>query len=168
MSTLMPFTSSSGRSSPSEVFLEKGVLKICSKFTGEHLASSSGQSLQACWHCMKNVCIWSFSGPYFPAFVICSIFTLNARKCRLGKLRIQTLFTQCDFFWHSPGKESTHWGYNGCQSSWSEEGQVIARSWSTWRSWSIWRRFVGWFMENNFFATVVNLLPKKILVLVSK
>ena len=27
---------STSKSSPSEVFLEKGVLKICSKFTGEH------------------------------------------------------------------------------------------------------------------------------------
>ena len=29
------------RSSPSEVFLEKGVLKICSKFTGEHPCRSA-------------------------------------------------------------------------------------------------------------------------------
>ena len=29
------------RSSPPEVFLEKGVLKICSKFTGEHLCRSA-------------------------------------------------------------------------------------------------------------------------------
>ena len=29
------------RSSPSEVFLEKGVLKICSKFTGEHTCRSA-------------------------------------------------------------------------------------------------------------------------------
>ena len=29
------------RSSPSEVFLEKGVLKICGKFTGEHTCRSA-------------------------------------------------------------------------------------------------------------------------------
>ena len=32
---------SSFRSSPSEVFLGKGVLKICSKFTGEHPCRSA-------------------------------------------------------------------------------------------------------------------------------
>ena len=35
------------RSSPSEVFLGKGVLKICSKFTGEHPCRSA-ISIQTC------------------------------------------------------------------------------------------------------------------------
>ena len=37
-------------------------------------------------NCLKNVRIWSFSGPYFPEF------GLNADQ---KKLRIRTLFTQC-------------------------------------------------------------------------
>ena len=39
-------------------------------------------------HCVKSVCFWSFSGPYFP------VFRPNARKYGLEKLRIRILFTQ--------------------------------------------------------------------------
>ena len=42
------FSSSSYRSSPSKVFLEKGVLKICSKFTGEH----------PCWSAISKT-VWT-------------------------------------------------------------------------------------------------------------
>ena len=54
-------------------------------------------------HCPKNVRIWSFYGPYFPAFVLSteryylSAFILCAGKYGPEKLRIGTLFTftQC-------------------------------------------------------------------------
>ena len=38
MSAFMPVTTSSdgNRSSPSKMFLEKGVVKVCTTFTGEH------------------------------------------------------------------------------------------------------------------------------------
>ena len=35
-----------GRSRPSDVFLGKGVLKICSKFTGEHPCRSATSIIQ--------------------------------------------------------------------------------------------------------------------------
>ena len=41
-------------------------------------------SAQWKFHCVKSVRIWSFSGPYFPAF-------------RPEKLQIRTLFRQCSF-----------------------------------------------------------------------
>ena len=50
-------------------------------------------------HCMKNVLIWSLSGPYFPAFELISrdmeyLFVLspNVEKYGSEKLRIRTLF----------------------------------------------------------------------------
>ena len=48
---------------------------------------------------MKSVRIWSFSGPYFPAFGenterSLSVFIPNAGKYGSDKLRIGTLFTQ--------------------------------------------------------------------------
>ena len=62
--------------------------------------------LQIVSHCVKRVGIWSFSGPYFPAFVpnserelrdteYLSVFSPNATKYELEKLQIRTLFTQC-------------------------------------------------------------------------
>ena len=42
------------------------------------------------WHCVKSVRIRSFSGPCFP------VFSPNTGKYGLEKLRIQTLFTQCE------------------------------------------------------------------------
>ena len=55
-------------------------------------------------HCVKSVCIRSFSGPYFPAFRLNterletpypSVFSPNGGRCRREKLQIWTLFTQC-------------------------------------------------------------------------
>ena len=88
-------SSSNVRSSPLEVLLQKGVLKICSKFTGEHLFPRP--PLERCFcnvftkermpiyqvnailkkydsayeykkHCVKIIRIRSYCGPYFPAF----------------------------------------------------------------------------------------------------
>ena len=40
-------------------------------------------------HCMKSVCIWSFSGPYFPAFGLnAEIIRVNLRiQSECGKIR---------------------------------------------------------------------------------
>ena len=45
------------RSSPPKVFLRKGVLKICSKFTGEHSCQSVISIKLLCWHIkfMENI-----------------------------------------------------------------------------------------------------------------
>ena len=55
--------------------------------------------LFAAFHCVKSVRIRSFSGPYFPAFGLntpyLSVFSPNTGKYRPEKLRIRTLFTQC-------------------------------------------------------------------------
>ena len=40
-------------------------------------------------HCVKSVRIWSYSGSYFP------VFSLNAGKYGVQKLRIRALLTQC-------------------------------------------------------------------------
>ena len=43
-------------------------------------------------HCVKSICIWSFSSPYH------SVLSPNAGKYESKKLRIRTLFTQwCSF-----------------------------------------------------------------------
>ena len=56
---------------------------------GSHRAINSlSFSLYTHTHCAKCVRIWSFSGPYIPAFA------LNEGKYRPVKLRIQTLFMQ--------------------------------------------------------------------------
>ena len=44
-------------------------------------------------HCVKRVCIRSFSGTYFPAF---GVNIPNAGKYGPEKLRIRTLFTKCN------------------------------------------------------------------------
>ena len=56
-------------------------------------------------HCMKSVHIWSFSGPYFPAFWLntesteyLSVFSPNAGKCEPKKRQIRIFFTQCQMF----------------------------------------------------------------------
>ena len=50
-------------------------------------------------HCVKNVRIRSFSGPYFPAFVLNTdrygVFTPNAGKYGPENVQIRALFTQC-------------------------------------------------------------------------
>ena len=58
------------------------------------------------FHCVKSVCIWSYSGSYFPAFRLnaeryrhLSIFSPNTGKCRPEKPQIRPLFTQC-LAWH--------------------------------------------------------------------
>ena len=57
------------RNSHREVFLRKNVLKICSKFTGEHLYQRViSIKLLYNFHSVKSVRIRSYSGPYFPAF----------------------------------------------------------------------------------------------------
>ena len=43
-------------------------------------------------HCVKSVCIRSYSGPHFP------VFSPNAGKCGPAYLQIRTLFTQWQFF----------------------------------------------------------------------
>ena len=48
-------------------------------------------------YCVKSVCIWSFSGPYFPTLRISPylvVFSPNSGKYRQEKLGIRTLFTQ--------------------------------------------------------------------------
>ena len=49
-------------------------------------------------HCVKNVRIWRFSGPHFPAFGLTterySVFSSNSWKEGLEKLRIRPLFMQ--------------------------------------------------------------------------
>ena len=52
-------------------------------------------------HCIKNMRIWNFSGPYFPAFRLkrrdteyLSVFRSNSGKYRPEILRIRTLLTQ--------------------------------------------------------------------------
>ena len=56
---------------------------------GAHRAINSlSFSLYTHTHCTKSVHIWSFSGPYIPAFA------LNEGKYGPVKLRIQTLFMQ--------------------------------------------------------------------------
>ena len=54
------------------------------------------------FHCVKNVCIRNFSGPYFPVFGLnTDIYPVNLHmqsewgKMRTRKLRIWTIFTQC-------------------------------------------------------------------------
>ena len=59
------------------------------------------------FHCIKNVRIRTFSCPYFPAFALnkeryrygvsLSVFSPNAEKHGIEKLRIRALFTQCLF-----------------------------------------------------------------------
>ena len=46
-------------------------------------ANLEKQNKTKTWHCVKSVRIWSFSGPYFPAF-------------GPEKLGIQTVFAQCE------------------------------------------------------------------------
>ena len=58
-------------------------------------------------HYVKSVHIWSFPGPYFPAFIL-SVFSPNARKYRAEKLRIETLFTLCHFFGTLPDIDVRH------------------------------------------------------------
>ena len=48
------------------------------------------------WHCVKSVCIRSYSGPYFPAF-------------RPEQLRIRTLFTQCGMSSYQKIEEFEQW-----------------------------------------------------------
>ena len=52
-------------------------------------------------HCVKSVPIQSFSGPCFPAFELnteyLSVFGPNVGKQVPEKLRIRTLFTQCQW-----------------------------------------------------------------------
>ena len=52
------------------------------------------------YHCVKNVRIRSFSGPYFPAFVLNTerylfVLSLNGEKYGPEQPRIRTLVTQC-------------------------------------------------------------------------
>ena len=51
------------------------------------------------YHCVKSVHIQSFSGPYFLAFGLNTeyllVFSPNAAKYGLEKVRIRTLFKQC-------------------------------------------------------------------------
>ena len=51
--------------------------------------------------CVKSIRIWSFSGPYFPAFRMsterCGVLSLHVGKYRPEKLRIRTHFTECQF-----------------------------------------------------------------------
>ena len=56
--TFMPFPFSSGRdrSSPSDMFLEKGVVKICSKFTGEHPCWSTISIKLLCSSVLRHGC----------------------------------------------------------------------------------------------------------------
>ena len=73
------------------VFSCKFVTYFQKNFSKEQLwraASSSELSLQAGWHCVKNVRIRSFSGPYFPAFRLnMGRYSVSLRiKSKCGKI----------------------------------------------------------------------------------
>ena len=80
-------------------FIEK-IFHVINKQVGKNVSSSCFYSkncplsnisvpllLKIHEYCAKNVCIWSFSGPYFP------VISPSARKYGPGKLRMRTLFT---------------------------------------------------------------------------
>ena len=79
-----------------EKFLQNSFLK------SHHFTKINSIKINSCknYHCVKNVPIRSFSGPYFPAFVLNTeryLFVLspNGEKYRPEQLRIRTLVTQC-------------------------------------------------------------------------
>ena len=97
MSTFMPFTfsSDSDRSSPSEVFLEKDVVKICSKFTGEC----------PCWFAssIKLLCTTAFQHGYSPVNLL-HVFRIPSPKNSSGELLlvVSSLYRQVDTMWKCP------------------------------------------------------------------
>ena len=87
------------RSIRPEVFLRRGVLKICSKFTGEHPSQMIFPNNTSGWlllmygpilanvhkHCVKSILIWSYSGPHFPTFGMNTVRYCIQSEC--GKMR---------------------------------------------------------------------------------
>ena len=70
------------------MFCKKGVPRNFANFTGKHLC----QSLFFNKHCVKSVCIRSYSGPHFPAFGLntgrYSVYLRIQSKCRKMWTRI--------------------------------------------------------------------------------
>ena len=50
-----------------------------------------------------------------------------------GLWKLTKMPTFIPFLWYFYVKESTYWGSSGCPSSWKEEGQINAMSFSEWR-----------------------------------
>ena len=65
------------------------------KNTAIPMSSKQSLTFKTHWHCVKSVCIRSFSGPHFPA----TVFSQNAGKYGPEKLRIRILFTQCELLY---------------------------------------------------------------------
>ena len=75
------------RSSHSEVFLDKGVLKICSKFPEEHLAEVWFQNLilliqKTAWKVSEYRKIWTWKNTVFGYFSLSG----SSRRCSIKKL----------------------------------------------------------------------------------
>ena len=60
--------------------------------TSDTRGKTSHMQVNATKNCVKSTLIWSFSGPYIPAFR--TVFSPSARKYVPEKLLTQTPFTQ--------------------------------------------------------------------------